>query len=126
DWNATVLTLTNSKDVTFTLYKRICKQGETITLGTNGQSSGCVNYAVFAVDASQPDSSDETTAPEQITGDVDLDGNLKVLDVILYQKVLLNREKFTAEQSAMADLNADGRQDAFDLAHLKRLLITKP
>ncbi len=117
DWNATVLTLTNSKDVTFTLYKRICKQGETITLGTNGQSSGCVNYAVFAVDVSQP---------EQITGDVDLDGNLKVLDVILYQKVLLNREKFTAEQSAMADLNADGRQDAFDLAHLKRLLITKP
>lgn len=123
DWTNTGLTASNNKDVVFNLYKKSCTQGDIVTLGTNNQSSGCVNYTVFAVETgvSQPD----TSAPEQIVGDVDLDGTLNVIDVILYQKVLLNCDQFTSEQSAVADLNADGRQDAFDLAHLKRLLFTK-
>ncbi len=132
DWTNTGLTATNNKDVVFNLYKKSCKQGDTVTLGTNNQSSGCVNYTVFAVasNAQQPAETTETTTesthvPEMITGDIDLNGTRELLDIILYQRVLLDCDTFTAEQAASADLNADGILDAFDLAHLKRLFLTK-
>ena len=116
-WEKTELTAANDGDVTFALYKRSCKQGDVVTLGANGQSAYCVNYTVFAVPAEN--------VPEQIVGDIDLNGKLELLDIILYQRVLFNLEVFTAEQAASADLNADGECNAFDLAHLKRLSLRK-
>ncbi len=48
-WTKSDETVTNDRGVTFNLYKRAFSEGEKVTLGTNGQTSGCVNYAVAAV-----------------------------------------------------------------------------
>ncbi|MBR2283941.1 MAG: carbohydrate-binding protein [Ruminococcus sp.] len=45
------LTFTTSNDLTFVLYKKSVKAGEKVTLGSNGQSAGCVNFTVLAVPA---------------------------------------------------------------------------
>ena len=99
-----------SKDLVFVLYSRTVKQGETVILGANGQSSYCVNYVVFA-----------TPAGKKMQGDVNADGKLDLLDVIALQKWLLCTG--TLENGEAADLNADGCADIFDLALLKRTLI---
>ncbi len=48
NWENTGLTALSSNDVTFNLYKKNFNEGETVTLGQNGQSSGCIGYTVFA------------------------------------------------------------------------------
>ncbi len=46
-FNKTGLTAINSKDVKFDLYSTELSAGNSLTLGTNGQSASCVNYTVF-------------------------------------------------------------------------------
>ena len=62
-WTETGETVTNSKSVTFNLYSKEVKQGETVVLGTNGQSQTCVNYTVFAVKKAAVTT---TTTPQQL------------------------------------------------------------
>ncbi len=50
-YTKTAMTVQNSNSVTFDLYKKDVKSGTLVTLGTNGQNSGCVNYTVFATAA---------------------------------------------------------------------------
>ncbi len=45
-------TIGTSNDVTFVLYSKKMSSGDTVTLGANGQSSGCMNYIVLASTAS--------------------------------------------------------------------------
>ncbi|MBQ8688155.1 MAG: RICIN domain-containing protein [Ruminococcus sp.] len=66
-WTNTGESAVNSKDVTFNLYKKEIKQGETVTLGTNGQSASCVNYTVFAVPAAVTTSTTEATTTTTTT-----------------------------------------------------------
>ncbi|MBE6849281.1 MAG: carbohydrate-binding protein [Ruminococcus sp.] len=115
EWERTELTAASDNDVAFQFFKKSCEKGETVALGTNGQSAYCVNYAVFAIPA--------VNEPETLVGDVDSNGALEVLDLILYQKYLFGKAEFTAEQAIIADLNKDGVCNAFDLAHLKRLYL---
>ena len=49
-----------SNDVTFEIYKIKVDSGATFTLGSNGQSSGCVNYIAFVQEANLPSNSNET------------------------------------------------------------------
>ena len=65
----------------------------------------------------------ELGGSEMLMGDVNEDGTLSVLDVILLQKVLLGREKLTETGGKLADLAADSAVDGFDLAVLKRRLL---
>jgi len=44
-----------NQTVTYRLYSRAVEAGETITLGTNGQASGCVGYTVMTVDDESSD-----------------------------------------------------------------------
>ena len=64
----------------------------------------------------------EPTEPVRISGDVNADGRMDVLDVITLQSWLHG----TGNITDAADLNADGCVDVFDLALLKRQLIGKP
>lgn len=64
---------------------------------------------------------DVTKAAAHI-GDVTLDGNVDLLDVITMQRHVLNCEPFFERQFANADLNQDETVDVFDLALLKRFL----
>lgn len=97
------------------LYAKELHAGEQIRLGVNGQSSGCVNYTIFATEAE----------PEKIEGDVNADGQLSVSDAIMLQKWLLCVPDASLTDWQAADLCEDGRIDAFDLCLLKRKLLTK-
>lgn len=57
-------------------------------------------------------------------GDVNLDGMVNVLDAVLMQKYMLGQVTFSGEQAYAADVISDGSPDVFDLAELKRRLLS--
>ena len=59
----------------------------------------------------------------QISGDINADGQCTVADVVMLQKWLLSVGTLT--DAAAADLNEDGLVNGFDLAMLKHLLLHK-
>lgn len=110
-WTKTDAVVTTNRTVTYTLYALECKAGDKITLGTNGQSGGCVNYTVFAVEAG-------TAAP--VEGDVNTDGALSVMDIVMMQKYLMSIGDLTDVQAG--DMNKDSRLNVFDLTLMKMAL----
>lgn len=112
DYNKTNLTITTSNDLTLELYSKEVKAGETVILGSNGQSAYCVNYAVLAT---------KSDGIQEITGDIDSDGKLAVNDLVLVNRHILDVSPLTAEQCRKADLNSDGTIDAFDLVMMRKL-----
>ena len=62
--------------------------------------------------------------PEAIAGDVNLDGSVGVADAVLLQKYLLGKTALTAAQAENAELCKDGSINGFDLAALKRMLLS--
>ena len=64
-YTKTDLTASTSNDVTYVLYAKDVSQGETVTLGSQGQSAYCINYTVFLAPkaAAEPAS----TAPAETT-----------------------------------------------------------
>lgn len=112
-WTLTDMTVTSSKDVIFNMYSLEVKAGDTVTLGQNGQSSGCVNYIVAAT-TKQPE-------PSAVLGDVDADGDADSLDVKALQEYLV-KKRATLTDVDMADCIDDGKLDVFDLVALKRIV----
>ncbi|MBQ8687615.1 MAG: carbohydrate-binding protein, partial [Ruminococcus sp.] len=51
-WEKATLDITGSNSVTFVPYQKTFKAGELVTIGGNGQSSGCVNYALLVKETS--------------------------------------------------------------------------
>lgn len=109
-WTKTEQVLDNSKQVVYALYCRTVQTGETVTLGSNGQVQGCVQYTVFAVQKGD-------------SGDVNGDGQCTVADAVMLQKFLI-RAGGLANQTA-ADLSGDGVINGMDLVLLKRQLLVK-
>ncbi len=107
----TSLTAVASNDVTFVFYSLAMKSGDTLLLGSNEQSSGCVNYTVIVQKA------------KGFRCDVNADGKMNVVDAVLFQKWLLNVPDTVIPEWRAADLIADEHLNAFDLALLKRVLI---
>lgn len=116
-WNNTGLTVKNSQDVVYDLYSKDFNNGEKITLGSNGQTSGCTGYAALIAKAG--------TVPAQITGDVNADGKFDITDVVLLQKWLLAVPDTHLADWKAADLCEDGRLDVFDLCMMKKELVNK-
>ena len=63
-----------------------------------------------------------TTEPAPVPGADDQNGTAEVLDIVTLQKFLLAES--TLPDAAAADLDGDGNVDIFDLARLKRLILT--
>ena len=128
---ADMLTDDGNPVVTYEVWRRDYKTGETVTIGVNGDS-GTVNYVIAAKPyevqtetETEPPTEQSTDAAkvQPLTGDVDGNGELGVSDVILVQKYLLGIGKLTPEQYSAADLDENGCVDIFDLALLKRNVI---
>ena len=64
------------------------------------------------------------TEPTFRLGDVNLDGNVNVQDVVLLQKYLIRKETLTAEQAKPADSNSDGVINVIDLSRLKKWILS--
>lgn len=124
-WTKTEDTLTDDGDpsVTYEVYRKEFKAGETVTVGVNGDS-GTVNYIVAVKRYEAPAVTEPETQPTERTamaGDVNADGVLAVSDAVMLQKWLLGCTALTDADAA--DLNGDGVIDIFDLALLKRALL---
>jgi hypothetical protein len=119
DWlsgfTAANTSFTSSNDVTFNIYQKDMKSGESISLGSNGQSYQCVNFTVLAAPAE--------TQPSKTEGDVNENGKLDLPDLVLLQKFLLKDASLTGTQRTAADMDGDGRVDAFDIVLLRKALI---
>ncbi len=115
-WEATGGTVTNSKDVVFDLYRTTLSKGDVLTLGANGQSSGCVNYTVFAVEAGTP------VLLSLLAGDVTMDGKVNGFDLALQKRGTL--QGFGSESAARCgDVNADGSNTVQDIVQLTQFLL---
>ena len=110
DYEKTALTASNDKGVSFVLYLRDVKAGAEIALGENGQSAGCVQYTVFAVQTGSA------------KGDVNGDGTVSTADAVALQKYLLAAAKSLPDWTA-GDLDGNGRLNAADLTLIKRILL---
>lgn len=66
-YTKTGLTMVSSNDVTFDLYQTTAKADESITLGTNGQSNMCVQYAVYLQPAAGEAPTDTPEPTEEST-----------------------------------------------------------
>lgn len=64
------------------------------------------------------------TEPTFRLGDVNLDGNVNVQDVVLLQKYLIRKETLTAEQAKPADSNSNGVINVIDLSRLKKWILS--
>ncbi|MBQ8923117.1 MAG: dockerin type I repeat-containing protein, partial [Oscillospiraceae bacterium] len=109
-WTKTDLTAENNKGVTFAIYSKNYATGETVTLGANGQSTGCVNYTVFV------------TAQQGVIGDVNADGTFSTADIEMLQKWLLTDGTLTDWNTG--DLDGNGKINAIDLTLMKRMALT--
>ncbi len=108
----TSLTLASDNDVTFVVYKKTFAQGDTITLGSNGQSAYCVNYALFA----------KETEVSPAVGDINADSEVNIADLVMLRNHLMCIDPLDDEQYAAADVISDGVIDTFDLVKLRQIV----
>ena len=60
-----------------------------------------------------------------VKGDADLDGEFTVADLVLFHKWLIGGKDVRLTDWRAADLNGDGRLDAFDEMLMRRLLFAE-
>ena len=60
---------------------------------------------------------------EDVIGDVNLDGEFSVADLVLMQRYLLGSENFNKKQFAAADLNSDGNADIYDMIRFRKVIL---
>ena len=90
------------------------RQGNVWAWWGDGQPS------LAGISETQPSTEKEQTP---LLGDVNLDGSISILDVVLMQKYLLAQETFSQEQYAVSDVNQDGITNVFDFISLKKQLL---
>ncbi len=116
-WKKTGEQAASSNDVTFDIYEKSFKAGETVTLGTNSTDYNVVNYGVFiredaaavvtttATDpvvttASEPpvttvgETSTTTVVEQGILGDANVDGMVDIADATFVLQVIGNGDKY--------------------------------
>lgn len=113
DWEKTAITAASDNGVNFVFYKKSFKKGDSVLLGKNGQSAYCMNYNVIV----------KPSSPESVSGDVNLDGELGIADLVALQKYILGAGTLDAEAAKAADVCADGRIDIFDAVKLRKMLV---
>lgn len=113
DWEKTAITAASDNGVNFVFYKKSFKKGDSVLLGQNGQSAYCMNYNVIV----------KPSSPGSVSGDVNLDGELGIADLVALQKYILGTGMLDAEAAKAADVCADGRIDIFDAVKLRKMLV---
>lgn len=94
---------------------------EAVTTETTAAESTTTETETTATETTAEDS-DPNEDPA--LGDVNFDGNVNVTDVIALTKHLLNVSALSGDGFAMADMNQDSIVNAFDLALLKRTVLS--
>ena len=113
----TAVTMTQQADGNYTIDNGTAPVSD-VTFRVNRDGSYALNDIVYVI---EPQGAASAAAPQTVSGDVDANGRLDVLDIIMLQKYLLNAGSLTSWQ--VGDINADGSVDIFDLALMKRALL---
>lgn len=147
-WTKTDMTAVSSNDVTFVFYSYEAAAGETVVLGTNGQSASCVNYVAFAVasdeqlEATEPPTEEPTQAPTEeptqapteeptqaptegdvLYGDVDCNGKVEILDVIALSKSLMGSGNLSEQGAVNADVDVNSTINTTDALNIMKYLV---
>lgn len=94
--------------------------GTTASLPETAASSAAVTQAAEETAAVQ----ETTTAQASVQkGDVNGDGTLSVLDVMLIKKHILGETTLSGDAAAAADMNGDGNVNAADMAALQKQIL---
>ena len=56
-------------------------------------------------------------------GDINIDNDITISDVVLLQKYLVAKDFFNKAECKLADMNSDGKVNVFDLIILKRKIL---
>ncbi len=116
-WTDTGMSVVNSKDVEFKMYSINMAKGDTITLGSNGGSAGCVFYTVLAT---------KQTVIVPITPvayDVTNDGRINILALALLKSFLIGKTTLDDQAMANSDCNGDGDVTVADAVALQKKLL---
>ncbi|MDE5564993.1 MAG: carbohydrate-binding protein [Oscillospiraceae bacterium] len=105
-------TITLDNELVLEVYKREVKKGEQVTLGTNGGNGNNVCYIALAV-----------AEGANVIGDVNMDGQFTVIDVVLVQKWILAVPDTHLANWKAGDFCEDDELDIFDLGLMKRALL---
>ena len=62
--------------------------------------------------------------PESVSGDVNYDGSLNVIDVVLIVNYILDAEEFLNDQIFIADFNEDGSVDILDIVEIVNYILS--
>lgn len=116
-WTKETETIKTSNGITFEVYSKDIKADETITLGSNGQANGVVNYIVLAAK--------ENISSPVIPGDINCDNCVNVFDLVMYKQCLLGTRTLEGQSLANADINGDGDRNISDLVLLQNFLSGK-
>ena len=92
---------------------------ETTTETTTAETAATAETTTTAAEITTTSETAATDAPAPLLGDIVTDQKLDLKDVIALQKHLVGLEPMSYESRQLADMNADGRADIFDLALLK-------
>ena len=114
DYTDTGSTVGISNDVVFKVYSKNFSAGESVTLGTNGQSGNTVNYTVFVKEAEK----------EQVV-DVNGDGEFNIADLVALNNFVLGKKDSGIVNWEAGDLNSDGRLNSIDLVLMRKLITEK-
>ncbi len=107
----------NNKDVNFALYEKDITKGDTITLGANSGSAGCVFYTVFAVKMSV------VMPPVAVIYDVNCDGRINIFDLAYMKMFFSGRVALSDGEFANADCNSDGNVTIADAVALQKKIL---
>ena len=122
-WTKTGEQAKNSGDVTFDIYEKSYKAGETVTLGTNSTNYTVVNYTVFVKEdvkevvttttTTAPPTTQTTTTTESsettlcvtLLGDANCDGRLTIADATAIVQHMGNQDEYGLSPQGL--INAD-------------------
>lgn len=118
-WEKTGITADISNDVTFDLYRKTFRGGETVLLGTNGMTGNVISYTVFAREAqqtAQPTESVQPTQAEQhagnyLAGDANCDGRVDVADAVAILQYIANNQRYALTPQGMVNADVSGHGD---------------
>ena len=124
DWENSGLTASNNNNVAYTIYMKQFNADETVTLGENGQSSGCVQYSVFVTEqttAVPVETTTETTTAETTT-ETTTETTVTTAETTTTETAAT--ETVTEpEEPDRYDVNADGNFTILDVIMLQKWLL---
>ncbi len=127
DWQNSGQTASNNNNVSYVIYTKQVSAGETVTLGENGQSSGCVHYAVFAAEppaetTATTETTTETTTTTTETTTSTTEATTEIPTTTTETTTVVT-ETTPDEEPVNYDVNADGDFTVLDIVMLQKWLL---